>query len=82
MAIKHNILTRSGSHFGWQGKLRENYDSFEQFKAYSDMYGIAQRLGYKTPETAWKYNPICQGSTNPLDFCKINAKGKRVFCKE
>ena len=36
---------------GHQGRLQANYDNFEQFQTYSDMYGLAKRLGFKP-----KYN--------------------------
>lgn len=52
----------------WKCRLRKNYDSFEQFKHYSEMYGLAQRLGFKTPEDAWSANPVIQGSVSPEDF--------------
>lgn len=56
---------------GWQSKLRKVYDnSFEQFKRLCDIYGLHTRLGYKSPETAWRYNPTIQGSVIPSDFRK------------
>jgi hypothetical protein len=59
--------------------LRKNYKDFEEFKAYAEMYGLHVRLGYKTPETAWRFNPRIQGSTNPADFKRVPRKtrGKR-----
>ena len=53
----------------WKSKLRKVYDNyFEQFKAYSETYNLAKRLGYSSPEKAWKANPKIQGSTNPADY--------------
>lgn len=58
---------------GWQGKLQENYSSFEEFEAYSETYGLAARLGYDDAQEAWDANPIIQGSVNPSDFRKVIA---------
>jgi hypothetical protein len=63
---------------GYQCRLRANYSSFEEFEAYSETYGIAKRLGFKSAANAWRANPVIQGSTNPGDLCKI-IRGKRVF---
>jgi len=60
-------------------KLKKNYDqSFEQFVAYSDMYGIATRLGYKSNATAWKANPTIQVTCDPADLKVIRKKRKKV----
>jgi hypothetical protein len=56
---------------GWQCHLRENYDGLEEFVAYCETYGIHTRLGFETPEEAWKANPVVQGSTDPEDLCKV-----------
>ena len=61
----------------WQGKLRKQYANFREFYAYSDTYGLAERLGYDSAEDAWKANPKVQGSTNPDDFRKACRKGTR-----
>ena len=54
---------------GWQARLRDNYPlGFAQFEAYSDTYGIAERLGFATAEEAWDENPMIEGSTNPSDL--------------
>ena len=59
---------------GWQCSLRKNYDSFSQFKYYSEMYGLHLRLGYKSAKNAWRANPLIQGSVIPSDFRKVKAK--------
>jgi hypothetical protein len=56
---------------GWQCRLQKNYESFEEFKSYSETFGIAERLGFKSPEEAWKKNPIIQGSVIPSDLCVV-----------
>jgi len=56
---------------GWQCNLRENYNSYSEFKSYSDSYGISERLGYKSAKKAWDENPIIQGSVNPSDLRKV-----------
>jgi hypothetical protein len=61
----------------WRGRLRRQYSDFEEFQAYSETYGLAERLGYDTPEEAWKDNPMVQGSTNPRDFDKWRSPKER-----
>ena len=56
---------------GWQGKLRKNYLSLADFKIYCEAYSIHKRLGYNTPEAAWKENPTIMGSVLPADFRKV-----------
>ena len=56
---------------GWQCHLRENYDSFEEFKRLSEMYGLHTRLKFKSPEDAWYVNPLIQGSVNPGDYRRV-----------
>jgi hypothetical protein len=52
---------------GWQARLQEVYADFESFQAYAETYEIHTKLGYKTPVTAWRANPIMQGSVEPGD---------------
>ena len=56
---------------GWQCNLQDNYADFEDFKMYADLWGLHTRLGYKTPKSAWKANPLIQGSVIPGDFRKV-----------
>lgn len=53
---------------GWQGKLQDQYDSFDEFVHWSQTYGLHTRLGYANAEAAWINNPTVQGSTNPSDY--------------
>lgn len=54
---------------GWQTSLRENYDNdFDSFEAYSETYGIAERLGFDSAQEAWDANPTIQGSVIPSDL--------------
>ena len=52
----------------WRGKLRRQYSCFEEFREYSETYGLAARLGFKSARAAWAANPTVQGSTDPRDF--------------
>ena len=52
----------------WREFLQKNYGSREEWLAYSDAYGLAERLGFDSAEAAWDANPFIQGSTNPADF--------------
>ena len=56
-----------------QVHLKDNYKDFEEFKHYSETYGLAKRLGYESAETAWKKNPLIQFGVNPSDFKKVKA---------
>lgn len=69
MTVIH-VTCRSGER-GWQCRLRANYASFEEFAAYDEIYGLAERLGFPSAESAWDLNPMIQGSTNPSDFRRI-----------
>lgn len=53
---------------GWRCRLQRNYRNFKHFAMYSDLYGLSQRLGFDSPEEAWKENPIIEGSVIPQDF--------------
>lgn len=65
--MERTVKCKSGIK-GWQDKLRNIYTDLEMFKEYCVMYNIHERLGFKTPEAAWKVNPTIQGSTNPSDL--------------
>lgn len=56
---------------GYQCKLQDNYNSLEEFEAYSETYGLHKKLGFKSAEKAWIANPTIQGSTNPSDYRKV-----------
>ncbi len=57
---------------GWQGRLRSVYADLEEFKCYCEHYGIAQRLGFSSPDIAWKKNPVIQGSVTPSDLSFVS----------
>jgi hypothetical protein len=52
----------------WKSKLQEVYSNFEEFQSYSEMYGLAERLGFQSAEEAWQANPTVQGSVDPADY--------------
>ena len=56
---------------GYRNRLRHNYTSFGEFEASCEIYGLHIRLGYKSPETAWRYNPMIEGSVTPSDFRRV-----------
>lgn len=56
----------------WYKFLRDNYTDLAEWIAYSNMYGLADRLGYRTPVEAWNANPFIQGSSNPADYAKTD----------
>lgn len=64
------VICRSGLR-GWQARLRSVYSSFEEFSSYCELYGNHTRLGYASPVTAWRANPVVQGSVNPTDYRRV-----------
>ena len=66
------VICKSGIK-GWQGRLCSNYKNFDEFKCYSENYGIAQRLGFSSPKIAWKKNPVICGSVNPSDLSVVSS---------
>jgi hypothetical protein len=60
----------------WRSRLQDNYAGYEEWCGYSDMYGLAGRLGFPSNEAAWEANPTIEGSTNPADFRTV-PEGKR-----
>lgn len=60
--------------YGWQARLREVYDSKSEFEAYCNIYSIHTRLGFTTPQAAWKKNPTIQGSINPADLKRVSPR--------
>jgi hypothetical protein len=62
---------------GYQCRLRKSYDSFEEFEAYDEIYGVSKRLGFKSAEAAWKKNPLINGSIFPSDLCVVKETSRR-----
>jgi len=52
----------------WQGRLQDQYTSFEEFESYSQAYGLTERCGYTDTAKLWQDNPVIGGSANPDDF--------------
>ena len=61
------VKCKSGRN-GWRAKLRKVYKDFDEFEAYSDIYGLAKRLGFADAQDAWEINPTIEGSTDPSDY--------------
>lgn len=68
--MKRVKTKRSGIN-GYQCRLQDSYDNYQQFKALAEMYGIHTRLGYKTVKGAWQRNPMVEGSVIPADLRKV-----------
>ena len=64
--MKH-VKCKSGL-VGWQSRLKKNYQNFEEFRYYSEVYGIHERLGFSSAEEAWRANPLIKGSVIPSDL--------------
>lgn len=56
---------------GWQDYLQQVYSSFEEFEAYDEIYGLAARFGFDSPQAAWEANPLICGSVNPSDSAVV-----------
>ncbi len=67
--MRTRIKCKSGL-TGWQGHLREQYQSFAEFARYDEIYMLATKLGFGSASEAWGANPIVHGSTNPADYCR------------
>jgi hypothetical protein len=59
---------------GWQDRLQNVYTDLNEFERCCEIFNNHKRLGFKTPENAWKRNPMIQGSTNPDDYRKVTKK--------
>lgn len=68
---RYHVRTKSGL-IGWRTRLRNNYNDLADFIQWSDVCALADRLGFKSAESAWKANPVIEGSTNPADFRKVS----------
>jgi len=60
---------------GWKDRLRSVYDNDrEQWEAFDQIYGLAERLGFDSVDDAWDANPLICGGTNPSDFGILSDK--------
>lgn len=66
----YRVKCKSGL-MGWHSRLHTQYTNFLEFEKYSELVGLPQRLGYVSPEEAWKANPIIEGSVEPSDYRKV-----------
>ena len=66
----YNVKNHSFEHYGGRGieVCQQWRDDFDQFVAWSEIYGIAEQLGFASEHDAWDENPIIQGSVIPSDF--------------
>lgn len=67
------VICKSGLR-GWRCRLRENYASLNEWRHYSEAYGLADRLGFASPESAWAANPMIEGSVDPSDFRTVKSR--------
>lgn len=70
------VVCKSGL-IGWRCRLHENYANRNEWQYYSDLWGLANRLGFTSPEAAWAANPTIEGSVDPSDFCTVNCGSKK-----
>lgn len=55
----------------WTNRIQNEYASFEEFESYSGTYGLAERLGFDSPQEVWDANPLVQGSVHPADYMVV-----------
>jgi len=60
----------------WKDHLQDVYKDFEEWKSYSEMFGLCERLGYESDEEAWEANPLIQGSEQPEEFKVVKSQVK------
>ena len=53
---------------GWNDKLHNVYSNFDEWKAYSETYGLHRKLGFDSPKEAWENNPHVKGGVNPAEY--------------
>jgi hypothetical protein len=56
----------------WSDRIQNIYHDFSEFKAYNDVYRLAERLGFHSAEEAWENNPIASGSTDPGAYHRVD----------
>lgn len=56
---------------GWRARLRESYGDYRTFLIYCRTHDIHGRLGYDTPQEAWRANPLVRGSVRPEDLRRV-----------
>ena len=71
------IVTCKSGIKGWQARLHEVYDSFEEFARITVVHNIHVRLGFKNLRRCWLANPIVQGSVIPSDLRRIREEGPK-----
>lgn len=54
----------------WVKFLRDNYGSYAEWRNYSNMYGLAKKLGGSMC-SLWRENPLIGGGINPADFGRV-----------
>ena len=67
---KQQVVCRSGLS-GERSRLQSRYNDLEDFRSWSEIYGIHTRLGYKTVEGCWRANPMIESSVEPSDLRKV-----------
>lgn len=70
-------ITLPSGRRGWRAHLQENYVNFSEFNNHCSNYLFHERLGFSTPASAWKANPIVQGGIDPSDFKIVQLTSKQ-----
>jgi hypothetical protein len=72
--MKFQLVRCKSGVIGSRYRLQDSYSSFEMFEQYCNTYNLHTRLGYKTPKSAYKNNPMIESSVNISDFRKVRIR--------
>jgi hypothetical protein len=65
--LRRRVRCQSGL-MGERSRLQSRYSSLEEWQNYSEVYGLANRLGYDSAAQAWANDPVIESSVKPEDF--------------
>ena len=65
----------------WVKFLRDNYASYDEWRAYSNTFGLAKKLGGQV-RSLWRENPLVGGSTDPANFGRVPVTTLPVYAPE
>jgi hypothetical protein len=72
--MKFQLVRCKSGITGIRYRLQDSYSSFEQFEDYCEIYNLHTRLGYKTPKSAYRNNPMIESSVNLSDFRRVRVR--------
>lgn len=58
---------------GTSEPLQHIYENFDEFKNYSETYGLHKRLGFRSAKAAWDANPRVGHTVEPSDYAIVKS---------